>query len=130
MKQVIKCEYQQVRVSLEPKVVRIDNYEPLETYLIDHKSAMAMAKGIKDKYYTTFNQPLAISTKSLASEIKGHYLMKKYCLLLQDKCPKLTNQPLIKRIINRLLLSCDVIDCGELSEDNNRWVWDILQIFE
>lgn len=129
MKQVFKCEYQQIGISLEPKVVRIDNYEHLDNYLKQHKSAIKMANDIKEQYKDKFNKPLAITTKSLATEIKGHYNVKKYCIAFQHKCPLLIKIKLINKLVNSLIDHCDVIDCGEISCDNNRWIWDLLQIF-
>ncbi|MCQ2507678.1 MAG: hypothetical protein MJ097_02680 [Dorea sp.] len=110
--------------------VHVTDDQILKDYMgYDLEKALVLAKYIKRNYKREYGKPLYITTMSLAVELIGHFWMQEMALKIKGSLGRgrsLPN-PLI-RICDRILLSTEVIDCGERHCDNNRFVWDILAV--
>lgn len=124
-----KTEYQSVQFSIEPMVVRVKNNEELKKYLrFRLKNAIRLSRVIRKRYEKNMQQPLNITTPSLAIEILGHFMIQEVCLALKKITDKVPWNGPVSRFCDWLLIHMDVIDCGEKSCDNNRFLWDLLAI--
>lgn len=114
-----------IGVVYENKVVRINNDDVLHQKLKKggHKASHYVAMEIRQRYEEQFGKPIDITTRSLGVEIFWHYKIERFCLMVERILKRRT------RLTKWLILHMDVIDCGEKSEDNNRFVWDFLAKF-
>lgn len=112
-----------IGISLSDRIVRVNNDGLLKAMLITGKrdSALTLSSKIRQMYEAEFGKSLNITTRSLAAEIYDHYLLQELTL----KIEKLTGQI---RPTRWMIRHMEVIDCGERSEDNNRFLWDLVSL--
>lgn len=116
--------YRDTRSVLEKSIVHINNDEALEHIMKGGRQALyELTDRIFEEHKARFGEPLQITRKSLACEIKNHYRVYK----LVKKMPEAVKKTALAK---RALLSTEVIDCGEKAEDGNRFVWDFLSVFQ
>lgn len=126
IKEEIYFKKYRIQVVYEDKVIRITNDENLIDYLKEWgHGAREIATKSKERYYYHMNKELEISTDSMTVEILGHV----YPGLMAEAIRGLPAPDNIKKFCRRILKSTCVIDCGESSIDDNRWVWDKLAPF-
>ena len=112
-----------IGVVFEERVIRISNDWALEYYLNDSKTrAFALAVDLRKLYLNRYGTEIRISDRSLAAEIYYHYRLQKRSLEHEKKHGR-------SRSTRWMLRHMKVIDCGELKNDNNRFVWDIASLF-
>jgi len=124
MDKIYDLQGSQIKVTLEPKLVRVYSNASLWKYL-DGKAGSRfklLVEVIKTDYEEQFGQPLAISNDSLLVEILIHV----YCDYLGLNFNRIVRVKWIQKLVEKLLKRAEVIDCGEKSIDSNRWVWDLL----
>ncbi len=124
-----KFKYQdgELFVAFGQGVVRIDNNERLWVYINTHppEKTKALTGWIQQTYAEAFGGRLEISDHSLMMEIWGHIYFE-YFLLRNERLGKFFFP---FGLYERLVASCEAIDCGERGLDGNRWLWDLLGIF-
>lgn len=87
-----------------------------------YKRLAFLCQEIKTIYFKKFGVPLKISQKSLMLEIAIHV----YCDYLGLLFKQLCSWSIIHKLLNKLIKRAEIVDCGELKLDSNRWFWDIL----
>jgi len=124
MEKIYHLENSEIKVGLEPKLVRVYSDTALWTFLKTNagKRFKLLAETIKKDYATTFGNELEITNDSLIVEILVHV----YCDYLGLRFNQIVKIKLIQNLVNKLLERAEVVDCGERSVDSNRWVWDLL----
>ena len=124
MDKIYNLENQQIKVCLEPLLVRVYSDAQLWTFLSNQVAERfeLLAKVIKDDYLAVFGKPLKISNDSLVVEILVHV----YCDYLGLRFNRVVRIKFVQKLINKLLERAEIVDCGEKSVDGNRWVWDFL----
>lgn len=111
-----------VGIKLDPQVAHVANDFVLDVYLqTDPKNCMRLAKHIRRAYRIRYQEELKISAGSLAIEIYGHYKVQKTAVKAEGLAGK-------NKVTGWLLGHTDVIDCGSREKDNNRIVWDSLEM--
>lgn len=119
-----------ISVSLEPKIIRVDSSEALYHYFrVEHQSGLVLAKALKNAYENTFGCPVRISDRSLAVEILGHFYLQQFFLSRKKSLESRGKKDRLEKLTRSMLAHTSVIDCGERTVDNNRFVWDILSVF-
>lgn len=115
--------YKEIGLVFEPRIVRVLNDERLRLYLKrgGRKAASELAAMARELYQTKYGCPLEITTRSLACEIYWHYYINEKALYFEKRRG-------LKKLSRWLIFHMDVIDCGERSEDNNRFLWDFLGV--
>ena len=114
---------QEAAYLFEPQIVRVRNDEALKRLFQDRlKASAALAVFLRDRYRELYQEELRITRESLAVELYLHYLAQEVLLKLKKRLPK-------SRLAARLLRSTEIIDCGDLSRDGNRFFWDLLSRF-
>lgn len=113
-------DYRGIGILLEPQVVRVRNDMALRAQLYRGKQTAAykLALHILRTHRRAFPQRIRISVRSLACEIYGHYLIKEYAERLELRFGE-------HKLTTWLKLHMQVIDCGDMKSDNNRFVWDL-----
>lgn len=110
-------------VEYKDGVVSIKNNSALNNLLKDKSSASLKAAAvIKAEYKKKKGKALDISEGSLGVEILGHV----YPDRIGNAIKKLPLPGFIEDAIDKFLKRTEVIDCGESSKDNNRFLWDFL----
>ncbi|MFD2287471.1 hypothetical protein GJU39_07860 [Pedobacter petrophilus] len=124
MEKIYNLANSEVKVGLEPKLVRVYSDTALWTFLKTDagKRFELLAETIKYDYATTFGNELKITNDSLIVEILVHV----YCDYLGLRFNRIVKIKFIQNIVNKLLERAEVVDCGERGVDGNRWVWDFL----
>ena len=115
-----------IEVAFGRGVVRVDNDRALWVYihLDPYSNTRRLVTWIKQIYASAFDEDLRISDNSLAMEIWGHIYFEQFLL----RNPKLGRVLFPFGLYQRLVTSCEAVDCGESSKDGNRWLWDVLGI--
>ncbi len=124
MEKIYHLENSEIKVGLEPKLVRVYSDTALWTFLKTDagKRFELLAETIKNDYATTFGNELEITNDSLIVEILVHV----YCDYLGLRFNQIVKIKFIQNLVHKLLERAEVVDCGERSVDSNRWVWDLL----
>ena len=117
--------YHDVGITMQPRIVRVDNDDALKSYLSGgkRKAALSLADRILGIYESAYGEQLKISRESLACEIYDHFILMK----ITDAFGRVFGAGL--RPVRWMKRHMDVIDCGERKEDNNRFLWDLFSIF-
>lgn len=118
-----------ITYSLSDKVIRLQNNDGLKQFLEEKgNGSLELADFLRDEYEKRFHREIAITRDSLAIEILGHaYFEKTAAAILRFLGDSENGLALsVKEQVLKLKHHADVIDCGEKSEDSNRWVWDFL----
>lgn len=121
---------QDISYSLSNKVIRLKNNDGLKNFLQEKgNGSLELADFLRSEYAKRFQKEIAISRDSLAIEILGHaYFDKMFAAILRPLENSENSLALsVKEQLTNLKRHVDVIDCGEKSEDTNRWVWDFLE---
>ena len=84
-----------------------------------------LVKNLKNHFKIEKGRKLKISDESLKTEIWGHYYFEKIYIPFRG----LLKFFFLKKLVDRLDISLQEYDCGELGFDPNRWIWDILSGF-
>jgi len=114
----------EIKVGLEPKIIRVYSNAALWQYLRISPQVRfnELVATIKADYEMVFGQPLVINNRSLIVEILVHV----YCDYLGLSFNRLVKVKWIQDLVKKLLKRAEVVDCGEKGADGNRWVWDLL----
>lgn len=117
-------KYRGIGIRVDHRVVRILNDDALHEMLKTNGRyhAFGIALFARHYYRQTFGSNIRISTKSLACEIYWHYYIRIRSEAIEKKWGR-------KKLTTWLLRHMDVIDCGDLGNDNNRFLWDLLAPF-
>lgn len=121
---------EQIHVKYKDKVVQIYCDEILLTFLANTENgALQLAEYILQEYQIRMNKPLAITKDSLAIEIIAHVYADELAEHIQDFAEEHEGrlQEALNRLSAKVKASTRTIDCGEKSEDNNRFIWDALE---
>lgn len=124
--------FEHITVQYEDKIVRITCDDALTDYLeLPGNGSVPLAEHIRATYEGYFHKPLLISLHSLSVEILGHVYADKFgsCLSSLSKHLSAEQTNLLQTLAKKLLERTCVIDCGEKSVDNNRFIWDFLEPF-
>ena len=122
--------FESITIQYENKIVRITCDSALMNYLeLPGNGSVPLAEHILKTYEHYFHKPLLISLHSLAIEILGHVYADKFASCCSDLAIHLSNEQsnCLKKMADKLLERTSIIDCGEKSVDNNRFIWDFLE---
>ncbi|SFA58721.1 hypothetical protein SAMN04488511_12038 [Pedobacter suwonensis] len=127
MDKIYQLKEKQIKVGLEPKLIRVYSNAQLWSYLegtavVRLERFEVLVNTIKADYEQHFGKKLAISNASLIVEILVHV----YCDYLGLHFNRIVGIKWIQAIVKKLLKRAEVVDCGEKDVDGNRWVWDLL----
>ena len=86
------------------------------------KAARSLSDRILAAYRAEYGNELKISRESLAIEIYMHYVVRHISRKLEKHFRK-------NRLIQLALQRPEIIDCGEKTKDNNRFIWDCMTFF-
>jgi len=114
----------EITCSFDKGVIRIDNDRALKDLILKggKKAVMELATSLKKRYEDIFGSSIRIRDRSLACEIYYHHRLNERYRRSQAKHGS-------KRFSTWMLRHMSVIDCGELKEDNNRLIWDLVSLF-
>ena len=107
---------------LSDKAVHIDNNEELKLIIKDPKTAIALARKLKERYYKRYGSELSVTELSMAIEIYGHIYPEKIAGALKA----IPIPEFIEDKLDHLMDKTDFIDSGEESIDQNRKIWDAI----
>ncbi|MBQ0001735.1 MAG: hypothetical protein KBT01_09435 [Clostridiales bacterium] len=118
-----------LRVRYGEQTVHVVNDQALKAYMgYSLSRALHLAEYLKWKHKKKSGQVLRITTTSLAVELLGHFAIQEGCFLVLKFHKYLPVRKPVKLFCQWLLKHMDVIDCGGMDCDNNRFVWDILSM--
>ncbi|WBY64598.1 MAG: hypothetical protein ACFWUD_08195 [Thermocaproicibacter melissae] len=124
--------FHNISIELQEHWARITTDEALMDFLAQPgNGSVELANYILQRYQEAFQKPLAISEMSLAVEILIHAyvdLISKSAGEIQKALPKHVSKAILN-FAEKLHERTAVIDCGEKSVDNNRFVFDGLAPF-
>lgn len=83
-----------------------------------------LVRQIYHSHFTEYGYALAIPERSFLLEIHGHIYADYYLLRYERACRSMLG----RRLYERLLQSCEDIDCGDSQHDPNRWFWDVVSL--
>lgn len=119
-----------ISVKYEDRVVRIRSDENLIRFLhLDRKAGRRLAEQILTEYEAHFGKPLQISLGSLNAEIRIHVFADRLFAASEKFFTKIRIAPHFARLAHWLHVHTRVIDCGEKTVDNNRFVFDLFAPF-
>ncbi len=131
--EILDKDFHNISIRFSDKWARIvcDNY--LFDFLNKEKgnTALKLAEYILQKYEALAQCPLNITKDSLTIEILFHVYMDLFSsmfLVSKHALPKDLYKKL-EQIFKEIKRHMDVIDCGEISVDDNRHIWDSLEKF-
>ena len=93
--------------------------------------SVELAEYILTRYRELFQKDLKISKMSLAVEILIHAyldLLSQNAMKIKDMLPEYVSKPILQ-LLEQLHSRTSVIDCGEISVDHNRFVFNDLAPF-
>ncbi|MBX2953800.1 MAG: hypothetical protein KF870_14960 [Leadbetterella sp.] len=99
-------------------------HQLIRTYPV--KGVNRLAEELKKHFEEVKKRPLKITTKSLATEIRGHYYFEKLYLPFR----RLLRFFFLQKITDILDNSLKAYDCAEAAVDGNRRLWDFLSLFD
>lgn len=120
-----------IDIRYNERAVHVGNDQILKEYMgYSLGQAIEVAKFIRRTYRRKYHCPLRITTLSLAVELEGHFVLYEIslkCKQFLERIPlKLVERGSGMRFCNWMIRHMEVIDCGELADDNNRFLWDFL----
>ena len=103
-----------INIWVTPKVVHIKNDDFLKKFIFlnQYYNSKQVTYNSKQIYLATYKQNILVSDTSMSVEILGHIYPDEFSKYLPSN------------IADGIRKHTDVIDSGEKSVDNNRWVWD------
>ncbi len=129
--EVLDKGFNNISIRFSDKWARIVCDDYLFDFLNHQKgnSALKLAEYILTKYQELAGCPLQITKDSLTIEILFHVymdLLSTLFLMSKNSIPKELYKKL-EATFKEIKRHMDIIDCGELSVDTNRHVWDELE---
>lgn len=124
-------DFHNISIIYEDKMVRIKSDEALNKFLLSSQGPNALAEHILKNYETIFHKNLKIHIHSLAVEVIAHVFidtLSKDIGIISDKISH-DKLELVQNVLESIRKHTRIIDCGESSVDNNRFVWDMLEPF-
>lgn len=124
---------EQIKVHYKDKTVHIYHDDVMDSFLKERENgSLELADYILAEYQRRKGTPLAITRDSLAIEIIVHVYADNMAEHLQELPEEHGNVicEVIGKLGNRARTHTQTIDCGERSEDNNRFIWDGLEPFK
>lgn len=124
----IDLEDCKIKVSFHKRLVRITNDNELDKLLarrIEERTTK-LAKAIKKEYAAIKEKELKIPDDSMIVEIWGHVYFERFALALKQFIKLKPVAFFAKVAVKR----CEIIDCGELQIDHNRFFWNVLAPFK
>lgn len=124
-------EFHNISIRYEDRIVRIKSDSALTHFLLSSKGPNALAEHILESYERIYHKSLQIHIHSLAVEIIAHVFIdtiSKDISILSSNISK-DKLEFIQGVLESIREHTRIIDCGELSVDSNRFVWDILEPF-
>lgn len=121
-----------IAVYCKPKSVHIRTDYALEAYLaLPGNGALDLSDHLHAQYRTHYDTPLDIGRHSLAIEILAHVYVDNIAEALESIADRLSSDMAnpVSGLMERVRRHTGVIDCGESSVDNDRFVWDFLSPF-
>lgn len=128
MAHFIDLEGCKIKVSFKKRIVCITNDNELSK-LLSHRieeRTTKLVKAIKKEYAALKGTELKIPDDSMIVEIWGHIYFERFALAI-NRFIKLKPVALFAKIA---IKRCEIIDCGELSLDHNRFFWNALVPFK
>ncbi|WP_167958654.1 hypothetical protein [Anaerosporobacter faecicola] len=122
--------YVNILLCYSDKMVHINCDETLMNYLaLPGNGAVELAKYIKESYKREKGVELAITVDSLAIEILAHAYLDQFADTIEKLNNKISKKKKneVVRVMEKIKDRTEIIDCGERSVDNNRFVWDLLK---
>ena len=107
---------------LSDKAVHIDNNEELKSIIKNPKTAIELARILKDRYYRRYGSELSVTELSMAIEIYGHIYPEK----IAGAVKAIPIPDFIEDKLDHLMEKTDIIDLGEEGIDQNRKIWDAI----
>ncbi|WMJ88271.1 hypothetical protein [Anaerocolumna sp. MB42-C2] len=125
-------DFSNISIQYEDSVVRIKADDMLMNFLeLPSHGSYFLSQHILNTYETIFEKPLKISNHSLAIEIIAHVFVDTILENISDFSDSISHDKLKPVIdtLEHLREHTKIIDCGESSVDNNRFIWDSLVPF-
>ena len=115
--------YYGIGLTFEPKIIRVANDNALRYYLnrYGRRGAARLAAFARKMYQLKYGRHIKITARSLAAEIYDHFKLME----MANAAEKAVGQT---RPTQWMIRHMDVIDCGERTVDNNRFVWDAFSV--
>lgn len=121
--------FHDISISYDEKMIHIKTDVNLLNFLaLPKNGSLQIADYILNKYQIIYGKTLEITRDSLAIEILAHAYIDIFSSAL-IALGQTTKHPTIRKAIKMLdtiQSKTEIIDCGELSVDNNRHIWDSL----
>lgn len=122
-------EFHHISISSTEKMVHIQTDTHLMDFLaLPKNGSLQLADYILEHYKTLYKEPLEINRYSLAIEILAHAYIDQFSKVLISLSENI-KLPVIKNaltLLHNIQSKTEIIDCGELSIDSNRHIWDSL----
>lgn len=128
----IDVVYYDIAITMEMQAIHILNNEVLLFYLQQpDNGALELADFILEQYEERFGVPLQVGRHSLAIEILAHVFADKFADSVQRLADRLDDKYTVtlQKLVDKIKLHSDVIDCGEMGRDNDRLLWDLISPF-
>ena len=128
-----KTQVEEIKVTYKDKTVHVYCDEVMRKFLHERENgSLELAEYILKEYQCRMGKPLAIRRDSLAIEIIAHVYADNIAEYLQDLPEEHSNIlcETIGKLGGKARVHTQTIDCGERSEDNNRFIWDGLEPFK
>lgn len=108
-------------------IARIDNNDHLWAFINTNPGVKTreLVDWMKQVYSSAYGRELKISAHSFVMEIWGHIYFEHFLLRHEGFGRLLFPFGLYERLVK----SCEDVDCGESKVDHNRWLWDLLGVF-
>ncbi len=124
--------FNNISIQYDEGVVRIKADDALIKFLeLPSHGSYLLSQHILKTYEKKFNKTIKISIHSLAIEIIAHVFVDTILENISDFSDSISHEKLKPVIdtLEHLREHTRVIDCGESSLDNNRFIWDSLVPF-
>ncbi|WP_148409857.1 hypothetical protein [Murimonas intestini] len=121
-----------ISIQCEEKWARIKCDKSLKDYLIKPGNGSKQLAGYILKYYEmSEGKHLKIGLHSLAIEILAHAYTDLFCNAAKGLKAVLPSglYDELDKVLEKLLIHTEIIDCGEKDVDSNRFIWDGLEPF-
>ncbi|UKT65337.1 hypothetical protein [Pedobacter mucosus] len=124
MEKIYDLEGFRIKVVLENGLIRVFSDAELWRFLNGKANVRfeLLVNTVKTAYLLEFDKALSIENDSLLVEILVHV----YCDYLGLRFNQVIKIKWITKLVNKLLIRAEIVDCGEKSLDGNRWFWDLL----
>lgn len=124
--------FDDISIQCEVKWARVKCDKALKEYLIKPgNGSKQLADYILKYYQTAVGEKLKIGQHSLAIEILAHAYTDLFCQAMKGLKGVLPSglYDELDKVLEKLLIHTEIIDCGEKDVDSNRFIWDGLEPF-